>query len=475
MTELFWTVATREEVTGEQSPYANLRRFFGPNAPVPATLLTPPLGTEADGTYFTWQFNTGNETTQDAFAFRRADYIPGEMWTERAEEVELRWHSGSEQRGNCKFSSDGQLLAVAHGGGWFADGYPGAGGLSVFDVSDWSEIPITGLTESNNGFWCDWSLDGKWLVLGHQSGTRLSVVDTTTWTAVTGMPTQVSNVYGVHFHPSEDYLAVIIGISVGDRFVRVLDTSGSDPSSWPVVFDHNDGTGGTSGGVAWSPDGTRLMATFNDGGDEFRLFDTSDPNPAEWELLLVSIESPVETSRYYFSPVWSNDATMFAVGSVGGGTHTRIRIYDTTTWDIKRDGGVPVIGLDAGNRPAGGVLGLVFSHDNEYLLVSHYGPSIATPPFFTVYKTSDWSIVEDVFQPLGGTDSVSALGLSPNGLYVAIASAGMNNDYAPVLSIGQLELVMFPAWWNGTVWQDTEVFIESSNEFLELPPGAWDE
>ena len=29
-------------------------------------------------------------------------------------------------------------------------------------------------------------------------------------------------------------------------------------------------------------------------------------------------------------------------------------------------------------------------------------------------------------------------------------------------------------WWNGTGWQSTEVFIESPNEFLSLPSGAWD-
>lgn len=152
----------------------------------------------------------------------------------------------------AKFSSDGEYVALAF------DNFPfykvwkltyASDGTSA-SLSDASSL-FPALTSANNGMNVDWSGDGKYLAVTHWTAANgnLSVINLASKTLVSTGISITTAAWSLQFSPDSSMLA--IGGSSG-LFVYRTDT-------WALVFS-NTGNGDAYD-VAWSPDGTRLVAS----------------------------------------------------------------------------------------------------------------------------------------------------------------------------------------------------------------------
>ena len=176
------------------------------------------------------------------------------------------------------FTPDGSLLAVAHVGG---------DKLTVLNTSDWSEVSgVPSLPNTGNGV--AFSPDGSLLAVAHSGGDCLTVLNTSDWSEVSGVPPLPSTGRGVAFSPDGSLLAV--GHRDGDGLTVLNPSDWSEVSGVPALPD--DGRG-----VAFSPDNS-FLAAGHAGGDGLTVltaeglppaFDMPDiPSPAqgilEWRI-----------------------------------------------------------------------------------------------------------------------------------------------------------------------------------------------
>lgn len=276
----------------------------------------------------------------------------------------------------AKFSPDGEYLSVAFDGSpfyrvWKLTYAPDGSSASVADVS----ATFPALTSANNGMNVDWSPDGKYLAVSHwaASNGNMSVIDISTKTLVaTGIAVPTA-AWSVQFSPDSSMLAV-----AGDDGVRVYRTD-----TWAQVFINT--TNGPANDVAWSPDGTRIVAStvpatiYSIAGFTITKLTTSGsfPTGRAWAVG-VSPDSKyavvgydvsghgcavIDLATYAVAPTagtgvrGSNHGTQWPVGA----TVRNIGIPDTSKIQmrISNDDTSPV--LDSSGNPAAGRTVLAFS------------------------------------------------------------------------------------------------------------------
>lgn len=401
------------------------------NAPVPATLLTPPLGTEADGTYFTWQFNTDNADfgveSQEAFAFRREFPEGWEPLTITPNVV-----TGLE----TSYSTDGKWLAVAASTGvWVMDA------VTMVVVARFEESIV-----------CDgvaFSADGTMLAAVTSVSPYLAVIDSSdanpdNWTKLTGTPSLVNQGLACAFSPNGNWLATC-GLGDGDSpraqpFYAVFNTS-----NWTAVSGLPDLVNETNRAydVAFSPNSSWLAVSYSN-GDRLLVLDTSD-----WSQITTP-SMPGTGWGLDFSP--DNNWLAVSVSTFSG---SRIRIISTATWLVVAGPSSGATGRKVKFSADGGLLSKADLNPGRIEMFDTSDPS---PANWVLTRTVELPSNPQVarFRPGPGRPDFAAARATPDGLTVAVPVSAYE-------------------WWNGTAWQDTEVFLESANESLQLPPGAWDE
>jgi WD40 repeat protein len=376
-------------------------------------LVSPADGATADGTSFSWTFQTENADTQAKYAFRRWDTAE-RLFTSTLPGV---WQGDSSGR-SVAFSPDGSLLAVGHDSSPF---------LTVLNTSDWSIVSGTPtLPGGSRGV--VFSPDGTRLAVGHAISPLLTVLNTSNWSVVSGTPTLAGIGRGVAFSPDGSLLAVGQDTS---PFLTVLNTSNWSVVSTPTLA-------GEGFGVAFSPDGTKLAV-----GHAITPFLTV-LNTSNWSVVS---GTPTLTGSG-FGVAFSPDGTRLAVTY---STSPRCAIILTSNWSTE----TTLIPPGSLGFPAYGV---AFSPDGSRMAVG-----FAVTPHLRVYNTSGWSVVSGTTTLSGSTWAVR---FSPNSQLLATGNI-TNPPFLTVMPGGTLE------YWNGTAWTTTETFITSSAQTLTLPASAW--
>lgn len=401
------------------------------SSPAPAlapTLLTPEDEALHHGLDFTWQFNTDNEsfgvTGQEAFAFRRAK-LGDEGWGQIAEttptlsETPLRNH----------WQPEGSLLAVC---GTFTNG------LVIIDTTDWSLVsgtPTFDVTVSEAMF----SRDGTKLAVLFFSSPYLRVYNTSNWSLVSGTPTLPSSSNYLAWNHDDSRLAIQPATFNGNTIVY-------NTSTWGTAATLAYSGGGQ--GVSFNHDGSRL-AVAHGSSSGLTVYNTST-----WAVISGTpvIEWPDQGIMY--SPdgsVLVRRTRSFDLPLARGVTP-----LDTSTWEE-----IP-INEQPGDTATG--RSLEFSPDGSLLATNTSSGAIS------IYDTTGptWMRLAELPSLPG---SPRGMAFSPDGSMLAISYTTVSPNFV-VWSVGGAILY---EWWNGTGWQGSEVFIESSDEFLELPPGAWDD
>lgn len=384
------------------------------------TLLSPANAAGHDGELFTWQFNTDNApevTGQAAFAFRRRDPGEASFKTEPVADTAVIPQSIND----FAFSPDGTLLAIAR------SALSGTSNLLVLSTSDWAALASQPALVSDTVSGLTFTPDGVYLILASNTSPFWRIFATSNWGEVTGLSALETSSNSVTVSSNGALLALTHSFGSG-KYLTIIDTS-----NWSIV----SGTPtmpNFSYQARFSHDNSKLAVV----GDTYglRVFNVSD-----WSVVSGTPTLPGSGRAVR----WTSDDGILVVGHVNA---PRMTAYDTTTWNK--------VSGDA--ETTGTVLRLALTSNNRYLAVGH-----STDPWLTYFDTETWGAITapTVFGSSG------RVAIRPDDTFLAFGGSLGDNRFA-VFEDG-----MRTRWWNGTDWQDTEVFIESSNEFLELPPGAW--
>jgi DNA-binding beta-propeller fold protein YncE len=232
------------------------------------------------------------------------------------------------------------------------------------------------------------------LAVGHATS-RLTVLNASDWTAVSGTPTLTFTGRGVAFSPNGALLAVA---HTGSPYLTVLNTV-----DWTVV----SGTptlAGNGSGVAFSPDGS-LLAVAHTNLPRLRILNTSD-----WTTVSGTPTLGNQGSSVAFSP----DGALLAVAYTGS---PYLRVLNTTNWTVVS--GTPTLASDG--------YGVAFSPDGSLLAVVHQQTLDGSSPCLRILNTSDWTTVS-------GTPALAHTGrgvaFSPDGSLLAVA-----HEFSPYLRV----------------------------------------
>ena len=394
------------------TPRATALFYLAPSAP---TLLTPAdtasIALGAENT-FTWQYN-GNEPgdSQGEFAFRRQ----GENIVPATPTLDS---SGSD----CVFSPDNSLLVTTR---------RSSPPLHVISTLDWSVIQ----TPSAGSTWayaCRFNPSGTLLAVGTGASPYLVVFNTSDWSIVSGTPVYTTIVYDCKFNHDGSLLAVAHGES---PYLTVLNTSDwSTVSGTPIL-----GTRGYR--CEFSPNGAFLA--FSSLDSFLNVLNTSD-----WSQV-----SGIPTlSDYARGFAFTPDSSLLAV--TYHGTTPGLTVLNTSDWSTVS--GTPTA---KGNQER-----CSFSPDGSFLAIASRDLDELID-HVRVIRVSDWSVLANHPQPPSRGFSVA---FQHNSEWLAVVTG-----LPPGVWVVSWPLA-FPQYWNGTSWQDTEVFIASATESVVFPPNSWE-
>jgi len=249
---------------------------------------------------------------------------------------------------SAAFSPDGAFLALGHASG---------GKLSIINTSDWSEVPATPYI-SYNVEDCAFSPDGAHLAAVYFYGNTLTVINTADWSVVAGTPSMPGTTYGCSFSMDNNFLAIAHGS--GNNLTILNTTDWSAEAGTPVLP-------GASYTCAFSPDGD-FLAVGHTGGNRLTIINTAD-----WSVVAGTPSLTSDTRYCAFSP----GGDFLALANSSG---NRLTIINTADWSVVA--GTPAL-------PSTGY-GCAFSPDGSLLAVGHdAGNSL------TIINTADWSVVAD--------------------------------------------------------------------------------
>ena len=254
----------------------------------------------------------------------------------------------------------GALLAIVYGTG---------NRLTVINTSDWSVVSGTpSIAGTSNGV--AFSPDGSLLAVAHVSGNRLTVINTSDWSVVSGTPSITSTGNGVAFSPNGGLLAA--GHASGNN-LTVINTD-----DWSIVSG-TPSLAGTAYGVAFSPDGS-LLAVAHFSGNRLTVLNTND-----WSVVS-GTPSITSTGRdVAFSP----DGSLLAVAHDSG---NRLTVINTSDWSVV-----------SGNLNESQNAKSVSFNSSGTLLAGSFS---STTDSVRIFNTSDWSRNNDATVIDGGCDGV---------------------------------------------------------------------
>lgn len=315
------------------------------------------------------------------------------------------------------FSPDGSLLAFGF-----------ASSITVYDTATWAPVAGMPINISDPTHGMEFSPDGTMLAVATAgfNSQYLRVYDTSDWSLITGYPTTVAYGTDVSFSPDGTLLAVS---GTGDVGLKVFNTS-----DWTTAHS----TSGFGYGVQFSNDGAKLIQGRDNASPYLTIY-----NVADWQQ--DTIIGPIlegQTNDISFSP----DGTLVAIG-----VHVGAYMLYTSDWSRAPD--------DVVNT--NNVRSIRFSPDGDYVVVGTQGGS---PSCFWAYRWPGGEPITDVYET---TQIVWCVRFSSDGAYLAVA-----HDSSDAIKVFEN---IGPRWWDGTQWVDEETFIVSTDEFLTLPAGAWDE
>jgi WD40 repeat protein len=285
------------------------------------------------------------------------------------------------------FSPDGQWLAIAVAGSPEAAVVDASSGERVFTL----QHPTTNIVD------VQWSPDGNW-VATTSADTTTRIWDATTGNLRSTLFGHTGAVYTADWSPDSTHL--VTGSADGTAKVWAIAASGTQEL---FSLSAQDTRGGING-VAFSPDGQRVM-TGDQASTAVKIWDVSRTGDAEWANL-------PGNPHVWSGVAFSRDGRRL-VASSGGGSVT---VWDPQTWTALRT-------IDSHGPPADPP-----GTDVNVLDVTSDGALIATGGDKTV-KVWNAETGEEVFT-VGHDEGVGDVSWSPDG--TLLASAG---DFAGVAKI----------------------------------------
>jgi WD40 repeat protein/DNA-binding SARP family transcriptional activator len=288
---------------------------------------------------------------------------------------------------DAAISPDGKLLAVAFHHFAAADG-------AVFDVKTGEEafrLRAPGCCERISQSAVSWSLDGSYLAAGSEGATHVWDVgrERLLQTLV-----QNGNVLGLAWSPDSSRLAT----AGSDGTARVWEI-GASPAGEPLSLPARE-TSSWIVGVAFSPDGTRVMAG-DAGNSVVKIWDLEPTGDAEWANLpapgAVHVEFMPDGRRLVTSLAEDSTVTMWSLrtGRVLRTIGPATDVFRFLSFDVSPDG--TSIALGGHNRPC---------------------PPCGGPSAVRVWDTSTGT---ELFH-IGHRLDVNEVNLSPDGMYLVTAS-----------------------------------------------------
>ena len=245
------------------------------------------------------------------------------------------------------FSPNGQYLAVTY------EATSSTPGFAVYTTSDWELVtgtPNLGTQLANS---CTFSPDGQYLAVAHNVSPYLAIIDTNTWTAVAGTPALPTVARKVAFSPNGQYLAVGTSPVTSASSMYVYNTSDWSLASDDFLPPESGSNGGTSYGVAFSPDGVYLV-TGNHVAPRMYVYYTADWSRVPGTPNVVT--GGLNRQPWTFN--FSSDSRYLAAGFEPN-TDGSLRVFDTSNWSS-----VLAVNLN------GSVISCQFSPPPEFLLAT---------------------------------------------------------------------------------------------------------
>lgn len=292
----------------------------------------------------------------------------------------------------------------------------GAQGLKIYDTADWSTVAALALPDCSP---VAFSPDGALLAVGYGESPNMAIVDTSTWTVISGTPSfdGLTPLTDLAWSPDGSLLAVS-HYGASGPFLTVIDTN-----DWSVLPGTpslpSDGRG-----VAFSRDGTQLAVSFAS-SPSLRIYNTSDwsqvpgtPSPsasgfklsysADGQYLAMAfggspghivlntsdwseVSTPYVSSTGY-AAVFAPDSSFLSVSCYSSGS---MDVFDTSTWSHLHQG------------TYGGAYGRDTDVSADSSLVALVGYVSASEGLLKVLRASDWTEVSEAPDPSGRVFGVS--------------------------------------------------------------------
>ena len=230
------------------------------------------------------------------------------------------------------------------------------------DATTWTKLPALGQQPLDSLWTAEFSPDGQWLAVGHNTSPYVEVYNTATWTKRPAPATTVGGTaYSISFSPDSSMMA-----ATGAN-LRVYNTStmglvpGVPSLSWPSW-------------VRFSADGANLL-TDNSSAPFIRRYETTG-----WTSQPIGAGSGLS-----YQARASSDGRWLAVQ-----TEVGVDVWDAETWNRFP---ISILQFDG----VSGSVGLSFSKDSKYFAFS----AVTYAENLSIVDTSDWSLVYGATWPAG--------------------------------------------------------------------------